>query len=42
MRIKQRMEQLKAQGLYTGGPIPLGFKAEYRGRVSKKGTRYRI
>lgn len=37
MRIKQRMEQLKAQGLYTGGPIPLGFKAEYRGRVSKKG-----
>ncbi|WP_066649453.1 recombinase family protein [Christensenella timonensis] len=37
IRIKQRMEQLKEQGLYTGGPIPLGFKAVHKGRINKKG-----
>lgn len=37
IRIKERMQQLKAEGLYTGGPVPLGFKAVHRGRLNKKG-----
>ncbi len=37
LRIAERMRQLKEEGAYTGGPIPLGFKLENKGRVSKKG-----
>lgn len=37
MRIKTRMQQLTAEGSYTGGPVPFGYKLEKRGRLNKKG-----
>lgn len=37
MRIKTRMQQLTAEGSYTGGPVPFGYQLERRGRLNKKG-----
>lgn len=37
MRIKTRMQQLTAEGSYTGGPIPFGYQLEKRGRLNKRG-----
>ena len=37
MRIKTRMQQLKAEGYYTGGTIPYGYNLMNTGRVNKKG-----
>lgn len=37
MRIKTRMQQLTAEGIYRGGPVPFGYMLENRGRLNKKG-----
>ena len=37
MRIKTRMQQLTAEGSYTGGPVPFGYRLEKRGRLNKRG-----
>lgn len=37
MRIKTRMQQLTAEGRYTGGPVPFGYRLEKRGRLNKRG-----
>ena len=37
MRLKTRMAQLTAEGIYHGGAIPLGYRAVHKGRVNKKG-----
>ena len=37
MRIKTRMQQLTAEGSYTGGPVPFGYQLEKRGRLNKRG-----
>lgn len=37
MRIKTRMQQLKAEGSYTGGPVPFGYCLVSTGRLNKKG-----
>ena len=37
MRLKTRMAQLTAEGIYHGGATPLGYRAINRGRVNKKG-----
>ncbi len=37
MRIKTRMQQLTAEGRYTGGPVSFGYQLEKRGRLNKKG-----
>ena len=37
MRIKTRMQQLTAEGSYTGGSVPFGYQLEKHGRLNKKG-----
>lgn len=37
MRIKTRMQQLTAEGAYTGGSVPFGYRLEKRGRLNKRG-----
>ena len=37
MRIKTRMQQLKAEGSYTGGPVPFGYTLVNTGRKNKRG-----
>ncbi len=37
MRLKTRMAQLTAEGIYHGGTTPLGYRAVHKGRVNKKG-----
>ncbi len=37
MRLKTRMAQLTAEGIYHGGATPLGYQAVHTGRVNKKG-----
>lgn len=37
MRLKTRMAQLTAEGIYHGGATPLGYRAVHKGRVNKKG-----
>ena len=37
MRIKTRMQQLTAEGSYTGGQVPFGYQLEKRGRLNKRG-----
>ena len=37
MRIKTRMQQLTAEGSYTGGGVPFGYQLEKRGRLNKSG-----
>ena len=37
MRIRTRMQQLTAEGIYRGGPVPFGYMLENRGRLNKKG-----
>lgn len=37
MRIKTRMQQLKSEGCYTGGPVPFGYQLVNTGRVNKRG-----
>lgn len=37
MRIKTRMQQLTAEGSYTGGPVPFGYKLVKNGRLNKRG-----
>ena len=37
MRLKTRMAQLTADGIYHGGATPLGYQAVHLGRVNKKG-----
>ena len=36
-RIKTRMQQLSAEGLYTGGAVPFGYCTVKNGRLNKKG-----
>lgn len=37
MRLKTRMAQLTAEGIYHGGTVPFGYAAANRGRLNKKG-----
>ena len=37
IRIKTRMQQLSAEGIYTGGPVPFGYCTVNNGRLNKKG-----
>jgi DNA invertase Pin-like site-specific DNA recombinase len=37
MRLKTRMAQLTAEGIYHGGATPLGYRAVHKGRMNKKG-----
>ena len=37
MRIRTRMQQLKAEGCYTGGTVPYGYQLVESGRLNKKG-----
>lgn len=37
MRLKTRMAQLTAEGIYRGGPTPFGYQAVHKGRKNKKG-----
>ena len=37
MRIKTRMQQLTAEGCYTGGSVCFGYCLEKRGRLNKRG-----
>ncbi len=37
IRIKTRMQQLMAEGVYTGGPVPFGYCTVRNGRLNKKG-----
>ena len=36
MRIKTRLDQMRAEGLYTGGPVRYGYRAVEKGRLNKK------
>ncbi len=36
VRIKTRLDQLRADGLYTGGPVRFGYRAVEKGRLNKK------
>lgn len=36
MRIKTRLDQLRAEGIYTGGPTHYGYRAVEKGRLNKK------
>lgn len=36
IRIKTRLDQLRAEGLYTGGPVRYGYRAVEKGRLNKK------
>ena len=36
MRIKTRLDQMRAEGLYTGGPVRFGYQAIEKGRLNKK------
>ena len=37
MRIKTRMHQLTLDGIYTGGPVPFGYKLVGTGKKNRKG-----
>ena len=37
IRIKTRLHQLSAEGIYTGGPVPFGYCTVNNGRLNKKG-----
>ena len=37
VRIKTRMQQLSAEGIYTGGNVPFGYCTVNNGRLNKKG-----
>lgn len=37
MRLKTRMAQLTAEGIYHGGNVPFGYAAVHQGRMNKKG-----
>lgn len=37
MRIKTRMHQLTLEGVYTGGPVPFGYKLVGTGKKNRKG-----
>ena len=37
MRLKTRMAQLTAEGIYHGGVVPFGYAAVNKGRLNKKG-----
>ena len=37
MRIRTRMQQLTAEGIYRGGPVPFGYHLVNNGRLNKKG-----
>lgn len=36
IRIKTRLDQMRADGLYTGGPVRFGYRAVEKGRLNKK------
>ena len=36
-RVKTRLNQLTAEGVYTGGPLPFGYRFVKSGRFNKKG-----
>lgn len=36
IRIKTRLDQLRSEGLYTGGPVHYGYRAVDKGRLNKK------
>ena len=36
-RIKTRLSQMTADGLYTGGPVPFGYRLVKTGQINKKG-----
>lgn len=37
LRLKTRMSQLTADGIYHGGVVPLGYRTVHKGRMNKKG-----
>lgn len=37
MRLKTRIAQLTAEGIYHGGTTPFGYRTVYKGRINKKG-----
>lgn len=37
IRIKERAQQMKSEGLYTGGFVPYGYRLVHKGRFNKKG-----
>ena len=37
VRVKTRLEQMTAEGIYTGGKVPFGYTLIYKGRKNKKG-----
>ena len=37
LRIKERKGQLTADGYYTGGTVPYGYRTVHKGRLNKKG-----
>lgn len=36
IRVKTRMEQLTAEGVYTGGTVPYGYRLVHNGRMNKR------
>lgn len=36
VRIKTRLDQMRSEGLYTGGPVRFGYRAVEKGRLNKK------
>ena len=42
MRIKTRMHQLTLDGIYTGGPVPFGYKLVGTGNKNRKGYEIRL
>ena len=42
IRIKTRLDQLRSEGLYTGGPVRYGYRAVDKGRLNKKNKRASI
>lgn len=37
IRIKERAQQMKSEGLYSGGFVPYGYRLVHKGRFNKKG-----
>lgn len=37
IRVRTRLQQMTAEGIYTGGPVPFGYRLVDNGRKNKKG-----
>lgn len=37
IRVRTRLQQMTAEGVYTGGPVPFGYRLVDNGRKNKKG-----